>query len=310
MAKRRTRRRRDPGLLSLALERDWTFAASVAAGNLVLGYVVLPIALGGNPLTGTLVAMLKPVTAVLAAVFGAIAVWKAYRAGGRSSVIDLGPGLGTEPTIGGGGYDTTAIADEMPWRPTAEADKPTEWSANVLAQVEWKRLEDLCCAFYREKGIAAETTVLGADGGVDIRLFQDEARPARTTTVVQCKAHNKPIGVKPIRELRGVMAHEGAEKGIFMAPSGYTEDARAFAESNRITLLDGKLFLAMIQRLPEASRNRLLDLATEGDWTTPTCPSCGERMVARDGSKGAFWGCPTYPRCRGKLPMRGKAAIS
>lgn len=60
----------------------------------------------------------------------------------------------------------------------------------------------------------------------------------------------------------------------------------------------------MLQRLPAESNRRLLELATEGDWTTPTCPSCGTKMVARDSKRGAFWGCPTYPKCRGKLAMR------
>lgn len=158
----------------------------------------------------------------------------------------------------------------------------------------------------REKGIRAETTRLGADGGIDIHLFQDDADPTRATSIVQCKAWSKQVGVKEVRELRGVMAHEKVEKAFFMAPNGYTDDARAFATENRITLLDGKLFLAMLQRLPEDASKRLLEFATAGDWTTPTCPSCGGKMVARDSKRGAFWGCAAYPRCHAKLGMRAR----
>lgn len=180
------------------------------------------------------------------------------------------------------------------------------WSEEVLHRMEWKRLEEVCCRYYKEKGIRAETTRLGADGGIDIRLYQDAADPERMTCVVQCKAHAKPVGVKDVRELRGVMAHEKVEKGFFFAPAGFTEEALAFAEHNRIVALDARLFLAMIVRLPAAKRDALLEYATEGDWTTPTCPSCGTRMVARKSSRGPFWGCPDYPRCRGKLPMRAE----
>ena len=109
------------------------------------------------------------------------------------------------------------------------------------------------------------------------------------------------------RELRGVMAHEKVEKAFFMAPNGFTDDARAFAAENRITLLDGKLFLAMLERLPAEPRQQLLDFATAGDWTTPTCPSCGIKMTARDSKRGGFWGCVSYPKCRGTLPMRAAA---
>jgi hypothetical protein len=37
------------------------------------------------------------------------------------------------------------------------------------------------------------------------------------------------------------------------------------------------------------------------DSTAPACPRCGSQMVMRtnrkDGSE--FWGCPSYPQCRG-----------
>ena len=185
------------------------------------------------------------------------------------------------------------------------ADRPSRWSLDVIDRMEWKRFEDVCCAFYNEKGIKAATTRMGADGGVDIRLYQDPDDADCCTAIVQCKAWGQPVGVKTMRELRGVMAHEAIERAFFMAPNGFTDNAREFAAINRITLLDGRLILAMIQRLPDDASRRLLELATEGDWTTPTCPSCGASMTPRQGKHGPFWGCSTYPRCRAKLGMRG-----
>lgn len=199
-------------------------------------------------------------------------------------------------------------AEQVVSRAEAEVrpGKPLNWSFDVLDRVEWKRFEDLCCEFYREKGIKAVTTRLGADGGVDIRLFQDSAEPERMTSIVQCKALSKQVGVAMVRELRGVMAHEGVESAFFMAPNGFTEDAVAFARANRIHLLDGKGFLHMIQRLPDEAQQRLLAFATEGDWTSPTCPACGAKMVERPGKGRSFWGCSTYPRCRQTMPMRAR----
>jgi len=39
--------------------------------------------------------------------------------------------------------------------------------------------------------------------------------------------------------------------------------------------------------------------ATAGDYTTPTCASCGVKMIVRTPKAGgkAFWGCVNYPRC-------------
>jgi restriction system protein len=183
---------------------------------------------------------------------------------------------------------------------------PDRWSLDVLQRIEWKRFEDLCREYFLAKGMPAESTPLGADGGVDVRIYSDEdvSVGRRVAAIVQCKAHSRQIGVGPVRELRGVMAHERVEKGFFMAPAGFTEEARWFAGRNRITLVDGPLFLAMLQRLGEPASTRLLQFATAGAWTIPTCPRCGAKMTLRSSARRPFWGCSSYPRCRGILLAR------
>lgn len=79
------------------------------------------------------------------------------------------------------------------------------------------------------------------------------------------------------------MADEGVGRGIFVSTGTYPPDALQFGAVNPI---------------------QLLDFAFEGDYRTPTCASCGTRMVARDSKRGAFWGCAHYPRCRTTLAMR------
>jgi DNA topoisomerase I len=31
----------------------------------------------------------------------------------------------------------------------------------------------------------------------------------------------------------------------------------------------------------------------------PVCPRCGSPMVKRSGPRGEFWGCSTFPKCKG-----------
>jgi restriction system protein len=306
--------------MSLIMASDWRVSASAAAGVWLVGVQLLPAMLAANPLLVGVGQMVHTLAWGPVALFSIVAFVKLLIALGERLQPPL-PGARiepgrdrpaarrvqargrVEPTALDGAW-TAAMTPEGPERP----DRPSRWSRQVLEQMEWKRFEDLCCAFYREKGIRAEVTPLGPDGGIDIALHQDADDPARVTAIVQCKAWNQAVGVKPVRELRGVMAHKGLEKAFFMAPQGFTDEARAFAGGSRITLLDGRLFLAMIERLPEDARARLLDLATAGEWTTPTCPACGRTMVARQSRNGPFWGCPTYPRCRAKLPMRAQVA--
>ena len=177
--------------------------------------------------------------------------------------------------------------------------EPVVWTLDLLRELEWKRFEDVVAAYFRWEGLRAKTTRIGPDGGVDVYLYRDgESAPL---AVVQCKAWNAyKVGIKPVRELLGVMASEKIAKGYFITTGVFTEEAREFAQRNPLKLIDGDELLRRIQGLPEGARAQLLEAATNGDYTTPTCPRCGVKMVTRTSSKdqSRFWGCRHYPRCR------------
>lgn len=63
-------------------------------------------------------------------------------------------------------------------QPKAEP-KPTAWSLKLLQEIEWKRFEELCAAFYREIGLRATTLRCGADGGINAKLYKKD-RPTRS----------------------------------------------------------------------------------------------------------------------------------
>lgn len=315
-------RRKDEGLLTLALQAPWYFSAVVALAIFIGVFVWLPRTNVFGFYRAGVYGGIRPFALIALFIFSTIALYKflqqlaserggytyAFEPKARQPWADLGRGATddqrVEPT-------SPPTPDQLAGVPASAAEscsaiaRPTEWSLTVLRDMEWKRFEDLCLAFYRAKGIRAESTPLGPDGGVDVRLYQDDADPQRCTSIVQCKAWGeRSVGVKLIRELRGVMAHEGVDKGFFMAPGRYTEEACAFSAANRTTLHDGRRLLAMLQRVPAEGSRNLLAAATAGNWTTPTCPSCGTKMVAREGSRGAYWGCVTFPSCRPTLGMR------
>ncbi|MDH5492275.1 MAG: topoisomerase DNA-binding C4 zinc finger domain-containing protein [Myxococcales bacterium] len=39
----------------------------------------------------------------------------------------------------------------------------------------------------------------------------------------------------------------------------------------------------------------------------PACPACSRQMVPRSGLRGWFWGCDSFPKCRGTKNMSGHA---
>jgi restriction system protein len=187
---------------------------------------------------------------------------------------------------------------------TEEVDA-TRWSAALLGVLEWKRFEEVCAGLFERLGFATKSAICGADGGIDIHLYRPPSD--QPVNIVQCKAWTKKVGVNVIRELRGVMTSEHVAKGIFVTTSTFSDDAIAFAKANQIYLMNGDAVLKAILKLPEEQQASLLQLATAGDYTTPTCASCGVKMITRTPKLGGkpFWGCANYPKCKMKLYVAG-----
>lgn len=115
---------------------------------------------------------------------------------------------------------------------------------NSLLRLSWQQFEILVADLYRQQGFrVVECGGGGADGGVDIRLYQKGK-----LTLVQCKHWNSRVGVKPVRELYGLMTAEQAHKGILVATSGFTAEALRFAANKPLELMDGDLLLIRLNR--------------------------------------------------------------
>jgi restriction system protein len=176
------------------------------------------------------------------------------------------------------------------------------WNLALLKALEWKRFEQLNGAYFRTLKFRVEEASPGPDGGVDLRLYVDEA--TASPILVQCKAWNTwKVGVKQIRELFGVMTAEGVSEGIYVTTSSFSKEASEFANGKNIHLIDGDDLLAKLRALPSDEQDQLRNLATSGDFSTPTCASCGVKMIQRVSTKTRerFWGCINYPRCRSTL---------
>jgi len=190
----------------------------------------------------------------------------------------------------------------------AAAEKPSIWAQEILADLEWKRYEELCRAYFEAKGFTSKLSRVGADGGVDIHFFKGSS--GKPIVLVQCKAWNTyKVGVKPVRELFGVMAAEGVPQGVFMTTGVFTGEAKEFTKGKKLVLVTGSSLFQSIKAMPEETQAKLLEVATEGNYTTPTCAKCDTKMVQRSSKKAegdgkGFWGCTNFPRCRMTLKMR------
>lgn len=201
-------------------------------------------------------------------------------------------------------------------------------SADALDGMSWREFELLVGEAYRLQGYrVTEIGGGGADGGVDLVLAKGSEK-----FFVQCKQWKAyKVGVDVVRELYGVMAAKGAAGGFVVTSGRFTADAEDFAQGRNIQLIDGARLFTMIRSARQAQRQRM-DSPREPAATastvhhqapannskaapavnlaaaSPECPRCGSSMklrTARRGSNvgGSFWGCATYPSCRGILAI-------
>lgn len=250
--------------------------------------------------------------ALVAVLVGAAGLWlwrlkRARRSIDPLPALDAGSARSWEQNVAAqlarstGGQNAAAAASSPP--PPSHQDL----TIDLLRSLEWKRFELIAERYFAATGLHAKRSGTGADGGVDLRLHMAKDLPP--DSLVQCKAWGgELIGVSLVRELRGVMAAEGVSKGIFMTTSDFTPDARAFAGANGITVMNALELVTRFQSLAVADRRKILAEVTEGDYTTPTCPTCDVKLVLRDGGKTgrSFWGCRRYPHCRYTMVPRGR----
>ena len=183
---------------------------------------------------------------------------------------------------------------------------PTAWGSDVFDVIEWRRFEVLVEALFAQAGFETKSQSHGADEGIDIWLYSS-SQPGVPVSVVQCKHwQGKRVGVDKVRELRGVMAAKNVTRGQFATTSTFTPDAIAFAKDNGVNLLDVRALLDLIAKRTSDQQAALLKAALEGEYWRPTCVNCGTKMIERSPRKGgsAFWGCPSYPKCKTTMPMR------
>ncbi len=200
----------------------------------------------------------------------------------------------------------------------AEADKhkrrqllKQQTSLDTLRDMTWKELELLVGEAYRQQGYwVEEKGGSGPDGGVDVVL-----RRNGETTLVQCKQWRKhSVSVTIARELYGVMASKRASGGIVVTCGDFTPDALAFARGKPLELVDGKALLELVRQVqgraaPAQEIPQTPQLVNDASPAPPLCPRCSQPMLKRTARSGAnagseFWGCPSFPRCRGTRQLQ------
>ena len=176
-----------------------------------------------------------------------------------------------------------------------------------LMALSWQDFKHLVGEAFRARGFSVTETASGPDGGVDLELRKDGE-----LHLVQCKRWRaRKVGVEIVRELYGIMSARGAVGGYVVSSGVFSREAERFADGRNIELWDGAKLKAIIRGASEPSHPvpiRVAPAALPAASATPACPKCGAPMVRRTAQQGPnrgkeFWGCSTFPKCRGIRPI-------
>ena len=196
--------------------------------------------------------------------------------------------------------------------PTAQAKEPGEthqdsqwsglksseaWSVAEIEEemrnIDWYQFEKLCAAILLGEGNNVERAGgAKADGGVDLTVTKSGVK-----TLIQCKQWRKwKIKVGTVREMLGSMTHLSVDSGAIYTLNGATRPAKEFAILHGITFVTSEdLALRARAALTDEDLDRLLDSSTH------QCPRCDAEMILKTGDFRPFWGCSTFPCCRGTI---------
>ncbi|WP_260471950.1 restriction endonuclease [Bacillus salinus] len=102
-----------------------------------------------------------------------------------------------------------------------------------LENISWREFEELCYLYYKAKGYKPRKTSEGADGGVDLIIFN---RHHNTEVAVQIKHYKKgqQIDVKLIRELDSAKKNHGCILAEMITSSRFTNPALIEADRRNI----------------------------------------------------------------------------
>ena len=206
------------------------------------------------------------------------------------------------------------LAEVQKWRRRRLLDAQSGLPS--IRDLSWQEFEHLVGEAYRRQGyVVQETGSAAGDGGIDVLLTKGDER-----VLVQCKQwRTRRVGVKPVRELFGVVTSESATRGILVTCGSFTRGAQLFAEGKPLVLVEGPELWQLVKSVrtarsssepehrptrvePEMSGPQRLPGPDVG--ASPECPACSAQMVLRTARKGPnagsqFWGCFRFPKCRG-----------
>lgn len=158
-------------------------------------------------------------------------------------------------------------------------------------------------------GYQVERTRYVGDQGGDLIITKGGER-----TLVQAKRHSKAIGNKAVQEAAAARPHYKCDRAVVVANQEFTRAAQELARSNHVELWGRRHLAEMVLSTTHTAQPAVTPVAASLAPSTttgtsaaaqaaPTCQRCGRPMVERTSTRGKFWGCSGFPKCRNTAPI-------
>jgi len=162
-----------------------------------------------------------------------------------------------------------------------------------IDKMDGRQFEHYLGHLFKSHGYSVNVTKAAGDYGADLVISKEGKK-----IVVQAKRYNKNVGLKAVQEAHTAINHYGATEAWVVTNSGFTEQAVTLARSNKVKLLSRNDLIEMILKMNPGTVLTPKQVIEALPKDEIRCDRCGSQMIHRNGSRGEFYGCSAFPKCR------------
>lgn len=162
-----------------------------------------------------------------------------------------------------------------------------------IDKMDGRQFEHYLGQLFTSQGYRAEVTRAAGDFGADLILRKDGR-----VIAVQAKRYKSNISISAVQEVQAAIAYYSAHEAWVVTNRNFTPAAVSLAKSNNVKLIGRNELIEMILKLNPGQAPSPSKVMTDLPYETKNCSKCGAVMTVRKSTKGSFWGCTQFPRCR------------
>lgn len=176
-----------------------------------------------------------------------------------------------------------------------------ESGIDIIDKMDGVEFEKILLVHFKKQGYQGYLTPATNDYGADLVLEKNGQK-----MVVQAKRWKTIVGIEAVQQAIGAIKHYNAVTGMVITNSSFSQQAKNLARINNVELWDRKTLTGFLRsNSGRKVAESVLSLDQTDNCETSShnlkeerCPSCGNKLVLRSGSRGKFLGCSGFPRCR------------